>query len=63
MNTLLPETTAPSNRHPADHRPSGLRPQTLTYAARRLAKRYNVSPGMARVVAELVSTSFNEVRR
>jgi hypothetical protein len=38
-------------------------PLTMDYAARRIASRYNVSPGMARIVAELVSTSVAEVRR
>jgi hypothetical protein len=38
-------------------------PLTMDYAARRIATRYNVSAGMARVVAELVGASIAECRR
>ena len=33
-------------------------PSTLAYAARTIERRYNVSPGMARIVAELVGASI-----
>jgi hypothetical protein len=36
---------------------------SLLMAARAIERKYSVTPGMARVVAELVSTSITEARR
>jgi hypothetical protein len=33
-------------------------PLLMDYAARTIERRYNVSPGMAKIVAELVTTSI-----
>jgi hypothetical protein len=40
-----------------------LRPDPLTYAARRIERRYNVNPSMARLVAEMLVGTSTEVRR
>jgi hypothetical protein len=56
-------TSGPCNRAYAANRLPNPDPLLMDYAARTIERRYNVSPGMARIVAEMVSTSLVEVRR
>jgi len=37
-------------------------PLTMDFAARRIATRYNVSPGLAAIVAELIASSLGDRR-
>ena len=58
----LPNDLASRNRLSAANRLPNPDPLLMDYAARRISRRYNVGPALARVVAELVSASV-EVRR
>jgi hypothetical protein len=62
MDTLSHDRTD-RNRLSATNRLPYPDPLAMDYAARRIATRYNVSAGMARVVAELVGASIAECRR
>jgi hypothetical protein len=58
MNLTILNSSPPRNRISAANRlpnPSPL--STMDYSARLISRRYNVSPGMARIVAELVATA------
>lgn len=58
-------TTVPHDPvvHKTDSAAPPLHPDPLTYAARRIERRYNVNPSMARLVAEMLVGTSTEVRR
>jgi hypothetical protein len=55
--TFLPHKSAVFNRAPAATRLPNPDPFTIDYASRHIERRYNVSPGMAKIVAELVAAA------
>jgi hypothetical protein len=61
--SFLTHKPAPFNRVSATNRLPSPDPFTLDYARRHIERRYNVSPGMARIVAELVNASIVEARQ
>jgi hypothetical protein len=58
MTRNLPNGPAFCNRPSAANRLPNPDPLLMDYAARTIERRYNVSPGMARIVAELVGASI-----
>ena len=59
MTSLLPQPTPHRNSRVARRLPL---PLSTDDAARRIATRYNVAAPLARIVAELVSTSLGDRR-
>jgi hypothetical protein len=55
--TFLPYKPAPFNRLSAANRAPNLDPLILDRDARQISGRYNVSPGMALIVAALVASA------
>jgi hypothetical protein len=58
----LPEVTAPRKRAPVVNRLPSPDPLLMAYATNRIVRQYGVSVPMARIVAELVSTSLVDRR-
>jgi hypothetical protein len=58
----LPEVTAARKRAPAANRLPSPDPLLMAYATNRIVRQYGVSLPMARIVAELVSTSLGDRR-
>jgi hypothetical protein len=58
----LPEVTAARKRTPAANRLPSPDPLLMAYATNRIVRQFGVSVPMARIVAELVSTSLVDRR-
>jgi hypothetical protein len=58
----LPEVTAARKRMPAANRLPSPDPLLMAYATNRIVRQFGVSVPMARIVAELVSTSLVDRR-
>jgi len=58
----LPEVTATRKRAPAANRLPSPDPLLMAYATNRIVRQFGVSVPMARIVAELVSTSLVDRR-
>jgi hypothetical protein len=58
----LPEVTATRKRAPIANRLPSPDPLLMAYATNRIVRQYGVSQPMARIVAELISTSLGDRR-
>ena len=58
----LPEVTAQRKRAPIANRLPSPDPLLMAYATNRIVRQYGVSVPMARIVAELISTSLVDRR-